>query len=184
MKSFYKEAIKSIKTSGTVVQSSKYLIQSCLKDLDLENSKTILEFGAGDGCITEQILKRKNSAAMLYSFEINPHFYEFCTQKFMSQEKIEIIKQSALEFDIFLKKNTINEVDYIISSLPLALFPESEVKLFLNKVGEHLKEGGIFVQYQYSLDKYKLLKEHFKSVKVNFILRNVPPAFVYRCYKN
>lgn len=184
MKSFYKEAIKSIKTSGTVVQSSKYLIRSCLKDLKLETSTTILEFGAGDGCITEQILKRKDSKAMLYSFEIHPQFHDYCTQKFLGQQNVEIINQSALEFDVFLKTKTINKVDYIISSLPLALFPESEVKLFLNKVGEHLKEGGIFVQYQYSLDKYKLLKEHFKSVKVNFILRNVPPAFVYRCYKN
>jgi len=182
MESFYKEAIKSIKTSGTVVQSSKYLINNCLKDLNLEASKTILEFGAGDGCITEQILKRKDSEAILYSFEINPHFHEYCTQKFLGQNKVEIINQSALEFDIFLKTKTIPKVDYIISSLPLTLFSEPEVKLFLDKVGLHLKEGGIFVQYQYSLGKYKLLKEHFETVKVNFIIRNVPPAFVYKCY--
>ena len=55
---FFKESIKSMKTSGSIAPSSKYLIQKCLKNVNFDKAEVILEFGVGDGVITEEILKR------------------------------------------------------------------------------------------------------------------------------
>jgi len=70
MDSFFKEAILSFKTSGTIRPSSKYLIHACLKDIDFERAENIIEFGAGNGCITSEIISRKRKGANLYSFEL------------------------------------------------------------------------------------------------------------------
>ena len=182
MESFFKEAIASIQSSGTIRPSSRYLIRACLKDLVFSDAKTIIEFGTGDGCITAEIVTKMSPKTNLYSFEINPKFFAHCQNKFSLQKNTYILNVSALDFDSVLKKDSINEVDYIISSLPLTLLKESEIDVLLNKVLRYLKKGGIFVQYQYSLGKYRRLKKIFDKVDVDLTIRNLPPAFIYKCY--
>jgi len=182
MKSFFKEAVNSINTSGTIHPSSKYLIKNCLKDLKLDSAKTILEFGPGNGCITEALLHKMDKSTQLYSLEINPKFYNFCKKKFSKNSNIHIINQSALDFDKVLKSENIKNVDYIISSLPLSFFKNTEITSLFHKITNHLTPQGSFVQYQYSFGKYPLLKQIFDKVDVNFTLLNIPPAVTYKCY--
>jgi phospholipid N-methyltransferase len=44
-----------------------------------------------------------------------------------------------------------------------------------------LTPEGRFLQYQYALQDYGLLKDSFARVNVGFTLANLPPAFVYSC---
>ena len=74
-------------------------------------------------------------------------------------------------------------MDHIVSSLPLALIDDDIVSDILSSVGSNLREGGRFLQYQYSLKNYSDFKPIFKDVKLKFTLRNMPPAFVYECIK-
>lgn len=92
-----------------------------------------------------------------------------------------LINGSAFAFDQFLEQHQIQKVDQYISSLPLSLLNENDIENLLAKVKAHLHPQGVFIQYQYSLDKYDLLKSHFKEVKLSFTPLNFPPAFVYRC---
>ena len=75
------------------------------------------------------------------------------------------------------------ELDYVVSSLPLALIDDVVVQAILNSIGSNLKAGGRFLQYQYSLANYSDVKPLFSDVKLGFALRNMPPAFVYDCVK-
>ena len=184
MKSFFKVAINSIKTSGTIKPSSKQLIKSCLKDIDFNKASTIIEFGTGNGCITQELAHQMQRHSQLYSFEINPEFHSYSKSRFAQHGNIEILKMSALDFDTVLEQQAIDGVDYIISSLPLTLFKDSEAQLLLHKVRQHLNEDGIFVQYQYNLSRYKLLKKHFNRVQLDFTMMNLPPAFVYTSSNN
>ena len=182
MKSFFSEAIKSIKTTGSIKPSSKYLVKNCLNGLAINNADVILEFGPGNGCFTEEIVNGISSSASLYSFEINSVFYNYCKSKYALHNNVHILNKSALDLDLVLRERSIEKVDYIISSLPLAILKEEEKKSLLGKIKTNLKEGGAFVQYQYSLGSYKELKRLFRRVDVELTLRNVPPAFVYKCY--
>lgn len=182
MKSFFKEAVNSIKTSGTIIPSSKYLINDCLNDINFSNNNIILEFGAGNGCITDELLKRNTPESHLISFEVNSKFFKYCKDQFMYYENFTMVNHSAIYFDEVLGQQAIEKVDYIISSLPLALLDENDVLMLLEKILKFLKQDGCFIQYQYSLDKYKLLKQNFSKVKVDFTLINIPPSFVYKCY--
>ncbi|MBJ7880725.1 class I SAM-dependent methyltransferase [Gelidibacter salicanalis] len=175
------EYISTIKTSGTIGSSSKHLINKCLKGLNFNEPKIILEFGMGNGCITKEILKKVNQDTTIYSFETNPKFYKYSKNKFKDNCNLNIYHTSALNFDKVMKAYSINKVDYVISSLPISLFEEADTNLLLNKIKRYLSVNGRFVQYQYSLNKHGLFKSLFKEVKVDFALWNLPPAFIYNC---
>ena len=100
MKSFFSEAIKSIKTTGSIKPSSKYLVRNCLKGLDFTDGDNIIEFGPGNGCITEEIMNCISPNTNLFSFEINSVFYKYCKSKFASNKNIHILNESALDLDV------------------------------------------------------------------------------------
>ncbi len=182
MKSFFKEAVSTFKTTGTIKPSSKYLINDCLKHLNFEKNQVVLEFGTGNGCITQELLHRLSDTSQLISFEVNEQFFNHCKNTFEIYDNFKLVKHSAVNFEEVLAENSIEKVDYIISSLPLTLLKEEEVISLLEKIPNFLKQDGCFVQYQYSLGKYKVLKQKFEKVNVDFTLRNLPPSFVYKCY--
>ena len=181
MKSFFKEAVRTLKTSGTVRPSSKYLIRACIKNINFEEAKTVLEFGTGDGCFTREIAARLRADAVLYSFEVNPSFFDYCNKQFAPLANVHILNHSAIDFDTILGEEGITQVDYVVSSLPLSLLKEDMVRNMLGKVTRYLRPGGLFIQYQYSPEKYFLLKKYFDKVEIELSVRNLPPAVVYKC---
>jgi len=150
-----------------------------LKNIDFDQDLTILEFGTGDGCITKEIVKRISDNSNLYSFETNSSLWVQSRNMFHKNTNVEIFNHSAFDFESVLSELKIKKVDIFISSLPLALFDNSEVTLLINKMKDFLNPQGQFIQYQYSIDKYSYLKNVFDTVQLDFTIRNVPPAFTY-----
>ena len=184
MSLFFREALKTLKSSGTISPSSKYLIRDCLKGLDISKKNLILEFGAGDGCFTKEILGRMRKDAKLISFEINDYFFNHCKNIFQDESNLTIHKKSALEFPEIINTIPDNTVDLIISSLPLSLFDSSEITQLFRQIKKYLRQDGCFVQYQYSIGKYWLLKKEFHEVKIDYTILNIPPALSFQCYIN
>lgn len=182
MRIFIKEVISSIKNIGAIAPSSRFLTKNILKDIEFEENQVILEFGPGNGAITKQILKRLPASSMLISLEINEQFFEHCKSKFSHFNNFKIYSHSAVDFDTVLKELSIDQVDHLVSSLPLAILPKQDLNDLFDKIPSHIKDNGSFVQYQYSLNKYKFLKRFFDTVNLDFTLVNIPPAFVYKCY--
>ena len=182
-KAFFKEAIKSFKTAGTIVPSSKFLIKKMLKDIDFNNAKVLVEYGPGNGIITQEILNKMNSDTILICFEINIQFYEYLKQ--IKDKRLVVLNASAEHIEMELKKLNYTMVDYFISSLPLTIIPKTVAENILWKSKQVLRLNGQFIQYQYSLRFYNKFKQIFnkKNVRLNFELANIPPAFIYKCVK-
>ena len=72
-------------------------------------------------------------------------------------------------------------MDYIISSLPLAVLPIRLKLRIINECKLALGTEGVFIQFQYSLNAKDLLYKKFSSVDITFTPLNLPPAFVYHC---
>ena len=84
-----------------------------------------------------------------------------------------------------IKKLGYNEVNYIVSSLPLTIIPKEVSHNILQESYLLLNTKGIFIQYQYSLTYYKKLKGVFgDNIQLSFEPLNFPPAFIYNCVKN
>jgi phospholipid N-methyltransferase len=76
-------------------------------------------------------------------------------------------------------------VDVIISTLPFVFIPKDETKRILLEIKKSLKKDGQFIQYQYFLSEFKLIKNIFEKDKIDlsFELLNLPPAFIYSLRK-
>lgn len=147
--------------------------------IDLKNANTIVEFGPGDGCITKEIIRRMGPETRLIIFEMHEPFVEQFLQ--FNDDRIRVICDSAEKLDEYLAEEGIEKVDAIISSLPLTNFPKAVKERILDVSVASLKSDGLYMQYQYMTTAMKLLKSKFGKVRLGFVPRNIPPAFVYTC---
>lgn len=173
--------IKSFKTSGTITPSSPRLIERLLAPIDFDSAKCIVELGPGNGCVTKAILERLHPDCQLVCFELNSVFIE--QLELINDLRLRVVNACASSIREELDKIGVDAVDHVVSSLPLALITPAIVDTILRSVGNNLKPGGYFQQYQYTLKNYSDMKPMFSDVKLRFTLRNVPPAFVYECIK-
>jgi len=173
--------IKNIRTTGTITPSSKILIEQLLGPIDFSLARCIVELGPGNGCVTRTLLERMRPDCVLICLELNN---EFATQLNTHRDRrLRVYNACASSTREILNELDIAKVDHIVSSLPLALIDDDVVDNILASVDSNLREGGRFLQYQYSLANYGNMKPFFRDVKLRFTLRNMPPAFVYECIK-
>ena len=180
--SFFKEAVKSYKTSGTLIPSSRFLANKMLDKIDFSKSQIIIELGPGNGAITKSILEKLNPKSQLICFEINDTFYKILKE--YKNPQLIVLSKSAENIRKELDKLGFKEVDVIISSLPLTIIPKKTSNNILNNSYICLKKNGLFIQYQYSLSYLRKLKKVFgKNIVLGFETLNFPPAFIYKCIK-
>jgi len=177
---FFNEFLKERKTVGAVSPSSKFLMKKMLAPINFENADIIVELGPGNGVFTKGLLAKMKPNAKLFSFEISENFYDHITNK-ISDERLILINDSADKLEQYLLENGIEEVDYVVSSLPLAVIPDEVKEDVLNSCVKVLGNKGKYIQFQYSLNAKKLLQTKFKEVTLKFVPVNIPPAFVYQC---
>ncbi|AUC17153.1 ribosomal RNA adenine dimethylase [Tenacibaculum sp. SZ-18] len=180
---FFKEAIATAKTSGTLVPSSRFLADRMLRGVDFESTNLIVELGPGDGAITKHLLQRIGPNTTIICFEINENFYNELQK--IEHPQLVVLMASAENIESEIEKYGFEKADYIVSSLPLSIIPKEISMNILNTSHQVLKEDGKYIQFQYSLNYLKKLKDIFgkNNVKVQFEAINIPPAFVYQCSK-
>ena len=176
---FFLEFIKQGNNVGSILPSSKFLVKKMIEPVDFSQAKIIVEFGPGTGVITFEILKNMSEDARLIVFEINDEFID--KLKKIPDPRIEVINDFAENMEMHLKDRGIGKVDYLISSIPLAMIPKETEYAILNSVKKNLNPAGAFIQYQYSIASLKKLKEVFDDVKIDFTSMNVPPACIFTC---
>jgi phospholipid N-methyltransferase len=69
--------------------------------------------------------------------------------------------------------------DNIVSGIPFAALPKSIRHPLFIEIAKHLKPGGTFVMFQYSLLTRRELNTYFTEVKTKYTPFNIPPAFVF-----
>jgi len=179
---FIKEFFKNKHMVGAVSPSSKFLANKMLENVDFEDSKLVVELGPGTGVFTDKIIQRLRPKAKLLVFELNKDFYQ-SLQNRINDPRVEIIHDSASNISNYLKDDEKNTVDTVISSLPLMAFPEDLRNDVVNASYDALKDDGMYIQFQYSLQSKKLLASKYAKMDITFTVKNFPPAFVYTCLK-
>lgn len=177
---FIREGFRNIKSVGSVSKSSSFVCKRMAKSISSQH-KVILELGAGNGAITEEILKQMGPEARLLVFEINP---SFCEQLRAFQDpRMVVVNESAEHARQILTEQDLQEADIVISAIPFLLFPKPEVNRFVKEFYSCLRPGGKYIQLHYSLNLKELYEEIFDEVKLRFVPINIPPAFIFECVK-
>jgi phospholipid N-methyltransferase len=121
-------------------------------------------------------LKRMDPDSKLLAFEINEVFSEDL-HKF-DDSRFVFFKRTAEDLLAILAEQGIDRVDYVVSALPFTVMPDTVSENIVTQCRDCMRTGGKFIQVHYSLVKKGLYKDKFGNVKVNFILKNLPPAFL------
>ena len=94
-----------------------------------------------------------------------------------------VVNASAEKINNNLKIFNIQDVDFIISGLPLLNFPDGKKRAILHEVKNSLCDNGKFILFQYTNGLGKILESYFNKVNRSFVPLNIPPSFVYVCEK-
>lgn len=80
---FIKEFIKSPKYIGAISPSSKFLANKMIENIEFEKCNCIIEYGAGTGVFTKEVILRKEESTIFLVFEKNKKFADMLKSKYL-----------------------------------------------------------------------------------------------------
>ncbi|HMP29297.1 MAG TPA: methyltransferase domain-containing protein [Saprospiraceae bacterium] len=169
---------------GSVIRSGPQMCKKMTQYIPSDKDLTIVEFGAGDGAITEYILKRMSPSSKLIVFEINTEMADVVKVRFSKEaHRITIFNEGAQNAKVKLEEIHLEAVDMIISAIPFMMLPEKLMHEILAVAKKILKEEGSFIQMHYSLQLKNVYEKLFNKVETSFVPLNIPPGYVLKCSK-
>jgi phospholipid N-methyltransferase len=165
---------------GSVVPSSRFLVNQLMGQIHWESARVLVELGPGVGTITREALKRMRSDAVLLVIELNEEFVEYLSST-IRDPRLRVVHGSAADVRRILAEHGLASADYIISSIPYSLLPESLRREIVAESRHALKAQGSLLVFQYNRTLLPYLKSSFGSVKLNFQLLNILPALIFHC---
>src|SRR5215831_14347709 len=120
---FAKNFLQHPKMLGSLIPSSRFLIDRLLSKVDWNRARTIVEYGPGVGTITSHILERMAPNARLVVFEMNEDFVRYLRRAF-PDPRLHVVHGSAENVGKELDRLELEGADYIISGIPYTTMPE------------------------------------------------------------
>ncbi|WP_157974607.1 class I SAM-dependent methyltransferase [Lewinella sp. IMCC34183] len=173
---FFREAVKNFRSTGAIARASPVLVKRLIGSIPGRVPLTVIELGPGEGCVTRALLDKLGPDSRLTAFEINPAFVR--RLELLDDQRLRVLPIGADRLTDYFAPGS---VDFVVSSLPLSMIDQPVKERIIHQSQRVLKPGGQFLQYQYALQDYGLLKDSFPQVSISFTLANLPPAFVYSC---
>jgi phospholipid N-methyltransferase len=165
---------------GSIIPSSRYLVNQVLAPVDWERAAVIVEYGPGVGTLTAEILRRMRPDARLVVFETNTSFVKFLRDS-LTDPRLHIEHTSAAEVQAVLERLGLPRPNYIISGIPLGSMPVPLQAEIVGKTRDALAPGGEFHVYQFTSRVLPVLQRTFQNVRRSVERRNLPPAQLFVC---
>lgn len=166
-------------TVGAVMPSGPHLAGLIAKAVGYTNGK-VLELGPGTGVFTEALLARGLVQEQLTLVELDDCFADLLSKRFSGAR---IVRGSAARLSAAgIDKHA--RYDVIVSGLPLLSMPARTVYRIVRSAALRLEPRGHIFQFTYGMrcpvPAAILLKSGLKAQLLGSVIRNMPPASVYR----
>ena len=158
--------------------SSKHIIDKVVKQIDFKTALSIIEYGAGDGVVTKEIVKRMRTDAALVAFEPNEDMFSELTS--ITDKRFTAINDVAQNSSLYIAAMN---ADLILASIPFSIIDDTPA--LLESISQRLKQSGkMIIFHQYNPLKLKnVLPQFFRSITMEFEPRNTIPSFIFVCEK-
>nr|WP_226372778.1 methyltransferase [Sphingosinicella flava] len=167
---------------GSIIPSSKVLIDKMLDPVDWANCKLFVEYGPGVGTFTQHILDRLAPDATLLTIDTNADFTTYLNAKF-TDGRLEAVTGSAADVGKIIAERGFAHADYILSGLPFSTLPPGIGPKIAEETAAALRPGGAFLVYQFSPKVRDFIAPHFERIDRGFEWFNVPPATLFWAWK-
>ena len=168
---------------GSVIPSSRVLIDKMLEPVDWATCKLFVEYGPGVGTFTQQILDRLAPDATLLTIDTNADFTTYLNGKF-TDSRLEAVTGSAANVRKIMAERGFDRADYVLSGLPFSTLPPGVGPKIAEETAEALRPGGAFLVYQFSPKVRQFIAPHFRRIDKGFEWKNIPPATLFWAWKD
>ena len=165
---------------GSLIPSSRYVVDRVLGQVDWQRAHTIVEYGPGVGTLTGEILRRLRPDATLVAIEMNGDFVRYL-RRTVTDRRLQVVEGSAAEADSFLSARGLRHADYVISGIPYSTMPAEVRDRILRTTHDVLHPDGAFLVYQFTRAVLPYLRDTFALVDQKFEPRNIMPARLFFC---
>jgi phospholipid N-methyltransferase len=180
---FFRGFIKHPVMVGSVIPSSKMLIDRMLDPVDWKNCKLFVEYGPGVGTFTQHILDRLAPDATLIAIDTNSDFTRYLSAK-IRDSRLRAVTGSAADVGEIIAGFGLDHADYILSGLPFSTLPAGIGPKIAEETAEALRPGGAFLVYQFSPKVRQFIAPYFDRIDKGFEWRNIPPATLFWAWKD
>ena len=167
---------------GSIIPSSRVLIERMLKPVDWENTKLFVEYGPGVGTFTRPILEKLGPDATLLTIDTNAEFTHYLKES-LDDDRLVAVTGSAADVEKILADRGFDKADYVLSGLPFSTLPPGVGDAIGEATSKVIRTGGAFLVYQFSPKVLDFIKPHFERVDRGFEWINVPPATLFWAWR-
>jgi phospholipid N-methyltransferase len=184
--SFLKEFVSRPHEVGAIAPSSPALAREVVGAVDWGRVSVVVEYGAGLGAITEEILK-KTDGRDFFAIELNESYADRFSRMF---PHVRLYRDSVANVESISQSHGVDRIDCVISSLPWAIFSQELQDDLLDATMRVMSPDGQFVTFAYLHGLVlptgrrfrRKLAARFRTVERSRVVwRNTPPAVVYYC---
>jgi phospholipid N-methyltransferase len=179
---FLRGFLKNPVMVGSVIPSSRVLIDRMLEPVDWANTRLFVEYGPGVGTFTRPVLDRLEPDATLVTIDTNPEFTRYLNGA-IEDPRLVAVNGSAADVERILAERELGTADYVLSGLPFSTLPAGVGDDIAKATANVIRPGGAFLVYQFSPKVLDFIKPHFAPIKRGFEWVNVPPATLFWAYK-
>jgi phospholipid N-methyltransferase len=180
---FSRNFIKHPRMLGSLIPSSRFLVNRLLDQVDWSRASTIVEYGPGVGTFTGEILGRLRADASLVAIDTNRDFARYLTRS-LRDDRLHVIEGSAADAQENLRERGLGRADYVISGIPYSTMdPELRAQI-LRTTHDLLQPDGAFLVYQFTRAVLPYLRQVFPHVQQEFEPRNIMPARLFYCRRS
>ena len=179
---FLRGFIKHPVMVGSIIPSSRILIEKMLAPVDWANCKVFVEYGPGVGTFTRLILDKLAPDATLLTIDTNAEFTGFLKES-IDDDRLVAVTGSAAEVEKILTDRGFANADFVLSGLPFSTLPPGVGDAIGKATATVIRPGGAFLVYQFSPKVLDFIKPHFERIERGFEWINVPPATLFWAWR-
>jgi phospholipid N-methyltransferase len=180
---FLRGFLKNPVMVGSVIPSSKVLIDKMLGPVRWDEVRLFVEYGPGVGTFTRPILDKMGDDATLIAIDTNPDFIEYL-KKDIDDERLIAVAGSAADVQKIIEAHGFDHADYILSGLPFSTLPPGVGDAIGEATAKAIRAGGAFLVYQFSPKVRDFIAPYFERIDRGFEWINVPPATLFWAWRD
>ncbi|KPF87012.1 phospholipid methyltransferase [alpha proteobacterium AAP38] len=178
---FFKRWLANPLSMASITPSAPSLSRLMAEQITRGPDEVVVEFGGGTGSVTRAILEAGVPADKLYTVERDPELADYLRRHYPG---IHVLEGDVADIRTMLPDDVKGKVGTVLVCLPMILIPAEDQGRIVDAIFDIMPPGRAFYSYTYSArSPVKRRALSLKGRRVGFTIANIPPASVWRFWR-